>query len=164
MHVTFESIVQYATLGTLLSGLVSLVVWARIYRRQVNTQIFIEISARYAKLRSFPTGLWARPDPGQPLPERNEDFTAFVLQYLTMLVFAHVLHERRYLANDLWTILRAEHQRTGADPLFEPEWNLVKKQFEMYPNFIVYVDYLLPTRRPELSDRQEVILKVIGPH
>ena len=71
MHVTFESIVQYATLDTLLSGLVSLVVWARIYRRQVNTQIFIEISARYAKLRSFPTGLWARPDPGQPLPERN---------------------------------------------------------------------------------------------
>ena len=84
MHVTLESIVQYATLGTLLSGLVSLVVWARIYRRQVNTQIFIEISARYAKLRSFPTGLWARPDPGQPLPERNEDFTAFVLQYLTI--------------------------------------------------------------------------------
>ncbi len=72
MHVTLESIVQYATLGTLLSGLVSLVVWARIYRGQVNTQIFIEISDRYAKLRSFPTGLWARPDPGQPLPERNE--------------------------------------------------------------------------------------------
>src|SRR5258707_15481885 len=63
MHVTLESIVQYATLGTLLSGLVSLVVWARIYRRQVNTQIFIEISARYAKLRSFPAGLWAQPGP-----------------------------------------------------------------------------------------------------
>jgi len=68
MSVTLEFIVQYATLGTLLSGLVSLVVWARIYSRQVNTQIFIEISARYAKLRSSPAGLWARPDSGQPLP------------------------------------------------------------------------------------------------
>ena len=148
MHITLESIVQYATLGTLLIGLVSLVVWARIYRRQVNTQIFIEISARYAKLRSFPAALWARPDSGQPLPERNDEFTAYVIQYLSMLVFTHVLHERRYLANDLWTMLRAEHQRTGADPLFEREWNLVKKQFEMYPNFIAYVDSLLPTRRP----------------
>ena len=41
MHITLESIVQYATLGTLLIGLVSLVVWARIYRRQVNTQILL---------------------------------------------------------------------------------------------------------------------------
>jgi len=58
MHITLESIVQYATLGTLLIGLVSLVVWARIYRRQVNTQIFIEISARYAKLpRHYGPGL-----------------------------------------------------------------------------------------------------------
>jgi len=105
MHVSLESIVQYATLGTLLSGLVSLVVWARIYRRQVNTQISIEISARYAKLRSFPAGLWARPGSVQPLPERNDEFTAYVIQYLSMLVLAHVLHERRYLANDLWTIL-----------------------------------------------------------
>src|SRR5713226_358807 len=70
MHITLESIVQYATLGTLLIGLVSLVVWARIYHRQVNTQIFIEISARYAKLRSFPAGLWARPGltPGTRYP------------------------------------------------------------------------------------------------
>jgi len=105
MPVTLEFIVQYATLGTLLSGLVSLVVWTRIYSRQVNTQIFIEISARYAKLRSSPAGLWARPDSGQPLPERNGEFTAYVIQYLSMLVLAHVLHERRYLANDLWTIL-----------------------------------------------------------
>ena len=148
MSVTLEFIVQYATLGTLLSGLVSLVVWARIYSRQVNTQIFIEISARYAKLRSSPAGLWARPDSGQPLPERNGEFTAYVLQYLSMLVLAHILHERRYLANDLWTILQAEHQRTAADPLSEREWNLVKKQFEMHPNFIAYVDSLLPTRHP----------------
>src|SRR5260370_40234342 len=119
MHVTLELIVQYATLGTLLSGLVSLVVWARIYRRQVNTQIFIEISARYAKLRSFPAGFWARPDSGQPLPVRNDEFTAYVLHYLSMLVFAHVLHPRRYLANDLWPILRGEHPRKGPDPLFK---------------------------------------------
>jgi hypothetical protein len=81
MHVTLESIVQYATLGTLHSGLVSLVVWARIYRRQVNAQIFIEISAHYAgMLRSFPAGLWARPDSGQPLRERNDEFAAYVLE------------------------------------------------------------------------------------
>jgi hypothetical protein len=48
MHVTLEPEVQIATLGMLVTGLVSLVVWARIYRRQVNAQIVIEITARYA--------------------------------------------------------------------------------------------------------------------
>jgi hypothetical protein len=42
MHVTLLPIVQIATLGTLLTGVVSLVVWGRIYRRQVNAQILIE--------------------------------------------------------------------------------------------------------------------------
>jgi hypothetical protein len=33
MHATLVPLVQIATLGTLFTGLVSLVVWARIYRR-----------------------------------------------------------------------------------------------------------------------------------
>jgi hypothetical protein len=49
MHVTAESIVQYATLGTLVTGLVSLVVWARIYRKQVNAQIVLTSCADSAK-------------------------------------------------------------------------------------------------------------------
>jgi hypothetical protein len=36
MHVTLESLVQYATLVTVVTGFVSLVVFARIYGRQVN--------------------------------------------------------------------------------------------------------------------------------
>lgn len=70
MHVTLGLIVQIATLGTLVTGLVSLVVWARIYRRQVNAQIVIEITARYAAtFQSFPAQPWlAQLDPDQPLP------------------------------------------------------------------------------------------------
>jgi hypothetical protein len=73
MHVTLQLVVQIATLGTLLTGLISLVVWARIYRRQVNAQVLIEIMARYATMfQSFPAHLWlAQLDSDQPLPERR---------------------------------------------------------------------------------------------
>jgi len=108
MHVTVESIVQYATLGTLVTGLVSLVVWVRIYRKQVNAQIVIQISARYAAMfQSFPPQVWlAELDSDRPLPERREEFTTCALQYASIVAFAYHLHERRYLTNDVWPILQ----------------------------------------------------------
>src|SRR5215510_2191490 len=98
MHLTLGPVVQIATLGTLVTGLVSLVVWARIYRRQVNAQILIEITARYATIfHSFPAQLWlAQLDPDQPLPERRAEFTVRAFQYSTIVVFAYLLHERRF--------------------------------------------------------------------
>jgi len=146
MHVTLESIVQYATLGTLITGLISLLVWARIYRRQVNAQIVIELSARYASMfQSLPAQLWvAQLNPDKPLPERCSEFGVAALQYAAIVLFTYHFHDRQYLADDLWAILQAEHQRTVASPWFVREWNLVKNQFGMYPNFIGYMERLLP--------------------
>src|SRR5689334_12585031 len=109
MHVTPESIVQYGTLGTLVTGLMSLVVWIRIYRKQVNAQIVIAISARYATMfQCFPAQVWlAEFDSDRPLPERQE-FTACALQYASIVAFAYHLRERGYLTNDVWAILHAE--------------------------------------------------------
>lgn len=145
MSVSLETVVQYATLGTLLSGLVSLVVWARIYRKQVNAQVVIEISTRYANLfQSFPPQLLlAHLDPGQPLPEHRAEFLVFAIQYASMISFAFHLHERRYLSNDVWGILQGEHQRTVASPWFAREWKLAKIQFSGHAAFIGYMDGLL---------------------
>jgi len=145
MHVTLQSVVQIATLGTLVTGFVSLVVWARIYRRQVNAQILIEITSRMATMfQSFPAQLWlAQLDSDQPLPERRAEFTVRAFQYSTIVVFAYLLRERRFLTNDVWAILQAEHRQTVASPWFVREWNVINGQFEMYPNFIGYVERLL---------------------
>lgn len=144
MHITVQLMLQYATLGTLITGVVSLVVWARIYRRQVNAQIFIEVSSRYVNmLRSFPPEVWAaRFNNAQPLPAASLELTAGVLEYFSILVFVYVLRRRRYLANDLWRVLQAEHERTVTSALFAREWQTVKGEFEMYPNFVAYVDSL----------------------
>ena len=146
MHATLESIVQYATLGTLIIGFMSLVVWARIYRRQMNAQIVIELSARVGgMLQSFPAKLWVTQlNSDQPLPEQREEFSVAAIQYASIVAFAYHLHDRRYLADDIWAILRAEHQRTAASPWFVREWNVVKSQFGMYPSFIGYMEQLLP--------------------
>ena len=146
MHFTLESTVQYATLGTLIIGFISLVVWARIYRKQVNAQIVIELSARYASMfQSLPEKLWvARLNSDQPLPEQRAEFAVAALQYAAIVVFTYHLRERGYLARDVWAIFQAEHQQTVASPWFVREWNVVKREFGMYPNFIRYMERLLP--------------------
>ena len=103
-----------------------------------------EITARYATIfQSFPAQLWlAQLDSDQQLPERRAEFTVRAFQYSTIVVFAFLLHERRFLTNDVWAILQAEHRQTVTSPWFVREWNVIKGQFEMYPNFIGYVECL----------------------
>jgi hypothetical protein len=71
------------------------------------------------------------------------EFTVPAFQYSTIVVFAYLLHERRFLTNDVWSILQAEHRQTVASPWFVREWKLIKGQIEMYPNFIRYMERLL---------------------
>lgn len=146
MHVTLESIVQYATLGTLVTGFVSLVVFARIYRKQVNAQIVVELFAKYATMhQSFPAQLRiALFGSDRSLPEHREEFTACALQYAMIVSFAYHLHERRFITNDIWAILEAEHKQTISRPWFAREWNAVQGQFAMFPNFIAYMERFLP--------------------
>jgi hypothetical protein len=146
MHVTLESLVQYATLVTVVTGFVSLVVFARIYGKQVNAQIVIELFARYANMhQSFPAQLRvAMFGSDRSLPEHREEFTACALQYAMIVSFAYHLHERRYITNDIWTILEAEHQQTISRPWFAREWNTVQGQFAMFPSFVAYMERFLP--------------------
>ena len=112
----------------------------------MNAQIVIELSARYASMfQSLPAQLWvAQLNPDKPLPERRSEFGIAAVQYAAIVLFTYHFHDRQYLADDLWAILQAEHQRTVANPWFVREWNLVKSQFGMYPNFIGYMERLLP--------------------
>jgi hypothetical protein len=78
------------------------------------------------------------------LPEHREEFTACALQYAMIVSFAYHLHERRYLTNDVWAILEAEHQQTISRTSFAREWNTVQGQFAMFPSFVAYMERFLP--------------------
>lgn len=80
----------------------------------------------------------------QPLPEQREEFAVAALQGASIVVFAYPLHNQQYLTDDVWALFQAEHQRTAASPWFAREWSAVKRLFEIYPNFIEYMERLLP--------------------
>ena len=144
----FTLIVTYAGLGTLITGAVGVVLAIRNHRRQVNAQIFLDLSSRYETvMKVFPAGTWVnRLADERDLPPRGEALTAAILSYLALVSFSHVLYDRGYLSEDLWAILQAELRRTLGAPLFAREWASLRNEFAMLPKFIRHVDSLQPVR------------------
>jgi hypothetical protein len=141
---TLDAFLRYASLWTLILGVLSLAFAVRNYRRQVNAQIFFEIARRYHDmLQSLPVREWSlQLSSSRELPEVTTELTASVLRYLAIVHFAFVLHELRYLSKDLWRILQAEHHRTLTTPLFQREWVTVRFEFDLFSRFQSYVDGL----------------------
>jgi hypothetical protein len=149
MHTTLQTILQYGTLFGLIVGVLTLIVTARSYQRQVNAQILVEIAASYREmLHLIPPQAWInRLNTDQPLPESTPEVTGGFVRYLAIIVFAYFLHKKRYLSTDLWKLLQAEHQRTFTTPLFAREWNTIRHGFAYDPHFIDYVDSLQSASR-----------------
>ncbi|HEX4229292.1 MAG TPA: hypothetical protein VHZ07_11530 [Bryobacteraceae bacterium] len=141
---TLDAFLRYASIWTLILGILSLAFAVRNYRRQVNAQIFFEIARRYHEmLQSLPVREWSlQLRSSRELPEVTPELTASVFRYLAIVHFAFVLHELRYLSRDLWRILQAEHHRTLTTPLFRREWVTVRFDFDLFSKFQSYVDGL----------------------
>ena len=139
-------IVTYAGLGTLVTGAVGVGLAIRNHHRQVNAQIFLELSSRYETVKeAFPSGTWVnRLANERDLPPRSERLTAAILSYLALVSYSHILYDRGYLSRDLWTILQDDLRRTLGAPLFAREWASLRPEFAALPKFMRHVDSLQP--------------------
>jgi hypothetical protein len=150
--VTLDTFLHYSSLGALAISLIGLLFAVRSYHRQVRVQILFQISDRYHNLLNSSPMLILdvrkeSPEAEEPSPE----FRASILRYLFIVHFSHVLLELGYLDKELWRILHAEHRRTLTRPGVLREWHALKGEFDMFPNFIDYVDCM--NVGPEKSHR-----------
>jgi hypothetical protein len=79
---TLETAAQLATAISVIIAVVTLVAGIRIYKRQINAQVFLEYTRRYEEImRSFPNKAWAtRLDLENVLPEPSEELSLSVLR------------------------------------------------------------------------------------
>ena len=122
-------------------SLIGLVFAVRSYHRQVKAQILFQISDRYHNLlNASPMMILDVRKESPQTEEPSPEFRASILRYLFIVHFSYVLLELGYLDKDLWRILHAEHRRTLTRPGVLREWHMIKGEFDMFPNFIRYVD------------------------
>lgn len=130
---------QLATLVSLIVGIFTVYLGFRIYRRQMNAQIFMTYAERYERImESFPD-FHVRFDFDNPPPE-SDQLRLCILKYLNLSSEEFYLWKSKYIANDVWRIWEHELKRMLRSKLVLREWQQLKSEFESYPAFVGFVE------------------------
>ncbi len=145
MKLPVDSLVQLSQVGTLVLG--SLGVWVAMInqRRQLNAQMFIEMSGRFQELlRLFPTEAWlANRNSSQPLPARSQEITDCTLYCFQLIADVYQLRQGRYISNKLWSAWEREIKHTLAGRIFQREWEGLEVEFSHNEQFLRYISALM---------------------
>ena len=133
-------IIHFATLISLLMGVLGLVVAVVNHREQVKTQIFLALSARYDELLlNSETALWLSSPAGTDLPERTDELVISMLRFCTLVSVAHHLFREHRIPKRMWELMLYSAERRFRSPLFMREWEHLKIEFEAFPEFVILV-------------------------
>lgn len=135
-----DIILQFATLSTLVVGIIGILVRINGYRRQLNANLFIEYAGHYdAVIRSFPQNVWAqRFVDEEQLPQESHEITICVFRFLNFLAGAYYFHKKGYIEKEAWHIWEIQINTILQSPLFRREWckfsseNVISKDFRLY--------------------------------
>jgi hypothetical protein len=144
-----DVLVQLGQVGTLVLG--SLGVWVAMFnqRRQLNAQMFIEVSGRFKELlRLFPTEAWlANRNPSQALPPPSQEITDCTLYCIQLIADVYYLQRGGYISRKLWTIWEREIRHILEGPIFQREWEGLAVEFSHNHEFLEYINTVMRRKR-----------------
>src|ERR1700735_926733 len=137
-----DTVVQLGQMGTIVIGSVGIWVAMLNQRRQLNAQMYIEVSGRFQELlRLFPTEAWlANRNPSQPLPPCSQEVTDCTLYCLQLISEVYYLHQGGYISKRLWMLWEREVKHTLTGRVFQREWAGVAAEFSHNRDFLNYID------------------------
>src|SRR6266498_3997145 len=99
-------VVQVATAISTLAAVASVWLAVRIYRRQINAQVFMSYTQRYETIMSgVPDNAFrARFNMGDALPPQSAALSLSVLRYLNLCSEEYYLCKTGHLDRSLWAI------------------------------------------------------------
>jgi hypothetical protein len=129
--------IQVVTLFASMATIASVFLALRVYRRQMNTQVFLAYTERYESIMNALSheARIARLDSSAALPPESAELSLCVLRYLNLSSEEFYLCKSGYLDKKLWAIWEDELKRTLRSQLFRREWEVLRREFESYPEF-----------------------------
>ena len=134
--------VQAATLLSSITAVASIWIAVRVYRRQMNAQLFVAYTQRYEEIMSSfpPDARKCRVANGTELPRQSEALTLAVLRYLNLSSEEFYLYRTGHITRRLWRIWEDELKKTVASDLIRREWVNLQTEFASYPEFRAFVE------------------------
>ena len=144
----------YGSAGTIAVGTIGILVALRNQRRQLHTQMYIELSKGFQEmLRSFPAEAWlANANPSRPMPPPSREVTESTLYALQFVANVYYVHKGGYLSADLWKLWERAISKTLAGRIFQREWETLSAEFVYSQDFVNYIDTTIhPTHERHTS-------------
>ena len=137
-----KTIIQLATLMSVMIGVVGLWVSVRAYRRQVNAQFLLQYTSRVDDImHSMPRYIWAAHlVPSQDLPPPSEELTINMLRCFNFMSQMHFFCRKGYLPPSTWRASSALFTRMLQSPLFVREWHRLCEDLTLDPAFRRFVE------------------------
>ena len=112
------------------------------HRRQVNAEIYLDLSDRLHKtFRAIPIERRTMSIEAQKSDEIEDARSrAIVLDFLHLMHSAHTLHAHGYFSGGLWAELEAQAERGLHLPVFRAHWPVLRVEFDGSARFVAFVD------------------------
>ena len=135
----------YGSAGTIAIGTIGILVALRNQRRQMNAQMYIELSKGFQELlRSFPTEAWlANTNPSRPMPASSREVSDCTLYAIQFVADVYYLHKVGYVSSNLWRLFERAIKRTLAGRVFQREWETLSAEFDHSSDFVNYIDIMM---------------------
>lgn len=136
-----NTLIQLATLISIIGGVISLLIPVRAYKRQVNSQFLLEYTRRIDEImRSLPQSVWAAHlFPGEELPAPSSELRMDILRCLNLFSQIHYFSNRGYIPKNVWRMGEVGLQQLLRSPLFIREWETIEPFFASNRAFCRYV-------------------------
>lgn len=136
-----NTLIQLATLMSVVAGVIGLLVSVRAYKRQVSALFLLEYTRRVDEMRqSLPPSVWgANIFPDAETSEHSNDLRLGVLRCLSLLAQLNYFCRTGYIPKQVWRMGQSEHKRILRSPLFMREWQALAPMFTFDRQFCRYV-------------------------
>jgi hypothetical protein len=137
------TIADVGQIASVLAAVVAIGIAIKTYKRQHNVETFLHYTDRYQSIMAkLPP--WARmADADAPPHASNDEVRMACLSYLNMCAEEHFLYRKRYLAEDVWAIWKAEMIRALRTPLLRTQWEKLGSEFTSDKEFTSFVQGIL---------------------
>jgi hypothetical protein len=109
-----NTLIQLATLISVIAAVVGLMISVRAYKRQVSALFLLEYTKRVDDImRSFPPSLWAPRLFPQELPEPSDELRLNAMRCLNFVSQLHYFSRKGYIPRDVWRRGREYTRRYG---------------------------------------------------
>ena len=137
-----NTLIQLATIASVVAGISGLLVSVRAYKRQVSAQFLLEYTKRVDDIRqSLPPSVWgANIFPVEGLPEPSDELRLGVLRCLSFVAQFQYFCRTGYIPKQVWRKSQGEFKRILRSPLFVREWRALAPIFASERAFCRYVE------------------------